>query len=259
MSSALQTLLEALATKDEPREGGARVLKRRGALLDLIITEISQTVLPVTLRFDSGPSRLSIDVAGRRVHRLIETTGALSAPPALLGAALSMENTIARTALADLMHSFVKTAEHLHVTSTHTTKVTAASGDSLSLSALIKDLGLEPEPDDADMPLFDRFKARAGDQTRAMIQLTRGRITASDGAAPDVAVLKAVAATQIAAFQNARAAACPSHSDPSLTLFIETGKDDHCLGYATSANENLIFSMKSDNYGHVMDAFSRLL
>lgn len=242
----LAGLIAALAGETPDIADGTRMLGIKHGAAEAVLDEIEATVLGAHLRFTSDAGDMVLRVAGRRLVA-VDSVDGQEIDKALLGATLSMDAPEQLSAAGAAIAAFSKAASQLGVVSTHMSNVDVA--ESVSISALRDAMGIVAEDPNASQ--VERFLTRAQDNIEAHVVLENGDVTKTEGVPKLVQSLKIVLSTQLSAFLDARAANCPSHSDPSLTLFqdsIEAGKS---IGIARIDEDVTIFAFESSKLAEV--------
>jgi hypothetical protein len=111
--------------------------------------------------------------------------------------------------------------------------------------------------DDPNAPPVERFINRMNDSFLATIRLTNRVSKDMTGNSADLAQLKIVLSTQLSAFLDARAEACASHSDPSLTMFADVLEQGTTLGLADFGEDAILFSVPTGQIGLAQQSFYR--
>ena len=251
----LASRIEALASEEAQFDGAARILPKEDPL-EVLLEEIDATVLASELRFDNGSTKMVLSVAGRRLQRISEIDGALSAPGGVADLALSMEDEAAVAGAAHFIHSFCDAATTLTVTAQPGGAQSDAT-DSLSVPALRRAMP-SAEPD-TDLPPLEYLENLVEELSTAVIQLQGGAIATSSGSRAHIASLKVVLTTQLKAFVEKRSDACPSHSDPSFTWFGDAFEPELGIGLLVVDDRTSLFTLPINRIAQLHVAFQRAL
>lgn len=241
---ALTARLRALASDAETYADGARILPA-GDGFEAILEEIDATVLPAALKFDNGETLLTLHVSARMLHGIVDDP-----------TALSPDDTGAISATAERIDAFAKAASGpLRVTYDPAPDGSADLTDRVSVAALARSIGRAMVPPDA--PPLVQFRQRLGANATACITLHARQVTETEGRHELLQGLKIAMQTQLAAFLSRRAETCPSHSDPSLTLWSGALPGDTTIGFATVGDDALLFACDDSDLAAVHHAFGR--
>ena len=248
--STLTAYLATLVSETPQFQNGARVLDHSSAR-DTLFDEIDATVLPAVLTFESDTASLSLLVTGRRLNRIVSGGGA-----EVDGKALSPDDAAMTKAAAQALADFADAAKELRVRSTAPEHDAADMSDRISIRALQNALGMVV--DDPDAPPLERFVTRMGEAITASIHLDDRVAAQTTGPNIDVAGLKIILTTQLSAFMDARIKNCPSHSEPSLTLFADVIETGTSAGLATFDTQTLLFTCTTADLPIANDAFRKV-
>lgn len=230
--------IAALASENPVFEAKARVLDMEAGGFAAILDEIDACVLATRLRFDAGGAQLSLDVAGRRLLSIAEGEGAVLVPEDLLGATLSNAKAQDVQAAAQLISDFASKPASLKLTAEPANG--AVRGDSVSVAALRAALSApEPAPEDTVSPM-DKMLEGCGDHIKAALRLDGNTVAQTKGSIAHVQALKSALSGQLETFLEARAKACASHADPSLTLLQAALAPGLGIGIAVIADERTL-------------------
>ncbi len=230
--------LKALANEEPEFEGRARVVPHADAL-STILQEIDAAVLPVNLVFDGGQSQMTLHVAERRLHSIIEVTGDLQASEDVIGQSVSTDNEALLAEVSKLLHAFADSAEKLLLTTAEAKDDAADATNSVSVSTLAKSLEC-PDPND-DRPPSEKFLAALADIPSAIMHVENGVVSHTEGSVVHTASLKIAVSQQLSRFLKEREQKCPSHSDPSFTVFSDVIEPGQSLGLCILENLTVIF------------------
>lgn len=245
----LAAYLEALSAETPTFVDGARVLEP-GDPLDALLAEIDSTVLPATLTFHNDAGSLALLATGRRLHMI--TAGG---PKAVLNQPLDPDDTALTKAAAKALAAFAADAGTLRVAHGPVAGDDINMSDRVSVAQLNAALGRIV--DDPNAPPVERFVTRMGDGFDATIRLSNRVSTDMTGATATLAQLRIVLSTQLSAFMDARAAACASHSTPSLTLLGDVLEDGRSIGLADFGQEAILFCLSTGELPIAIQAFYR--
>ncbi len=256
--TALSRRIAQLANQAPEFDGKARVISKENPSIDDLIDVIDGTVLASALTFDTGAARLTLHVAGRRLHLISDADGSVEDGGSVFGKPLAVEDETLRANAAEMLRMFMDGASVLAVVAEASRDIDGDAPDSMSVDSLRKALGVDAI-DDAHLPQIERLLARVGDQMSAWILMSGNRLESTSGSVADISGLKIALTTQLSHFEQTRAKSCPSHSEPSITLFMNSANVGQCLGIATFENSKLLFSLSKGEFAPVCRAFRRVL
>lgn len=255
--TGLSSRIAELANETPEFNGTARVLNQSGARIDQLIEEIDRTLLASALTFDTGKARVTLHVAGRRLHMICDSDGSLVDSNSVFGQPLTMEDDALRTHAVALLQDFVASGQLLAVISEPSTLIDGDAPDSMSIDALRSACGIDMI-EDSDLPQIDRFVARASDHMSAWIRMNGNRLGNTSGNVSNISSLKIALTTQLATFETNRMRDCASHSDPSMTCFLDASEPGQSLGIAAFENGKVLFSVQTSDISHVYRAFQQI-
>ena len=255
--TGLSGRIAELANETPEFDGKARVLNQSGARIDQLIDEIDRTLLASALTFDTGKARVTLHVAGRRLHMICDADGSLVDGSSVFSKPLTMEDEALRTHAAALLQDFVANGDLLAVVSEPSTLIDGDAPDSMSIDALRSACGIDTI-EDSELPQMDRFIARASDHMSAWIQMNGNRLGNTSGNVANISSLKIALTTQLSTFEQNRLRDCPSHTDPSMTCFLDAAEAGQSLGIAVFENGKLLFSAQTSEIKHVYRAFRQI-
>lgn len=255
--TALSQRIAALAEETPEFTGKARVLNQTGCSIELIVDEVDQTTLAAALTFDNGNARVTLHIAGRRLHMICDVDGSVDDPSGVFGKPLAVEDAALRENAAALLQNFAATGNVLAVMSEASNLVDGDAPDSMSVESLRAACGIEII-EDAHLPQIERLLARSGDKISAWIRLNGNRLDSTSGSVADISGLKIALTTQLSAFEQSRRQNCASHSDPSITTFFDVSTSGQSLGIATFENETLLFAIQTVDFSHLYRAFRQI-
>ncbi len=250
----LSRRLAALANETPEFDGRARVLSQSGATIEQLIDEVDNTTLATALTFDSGNARLTLHVAGRRLHMICDADGSFSDENSVFGKALAVEDEALRENAASLLQGFVSNAKLLAVVSEVSTLIDGDAPDSMSIDSLRAACGVDTI-DDSHLPQAERMLARVGDDLTAWIRMNGNRLESTSGNVAEISGLKIALTTQLSVFEQNRLQNCPSHSDPSITCFLDAANSGQSLGIAIFEETRLLFSIETSKIALACRAF----
>ena len=252
VDKTLSGLIEALATEQPEIVEGARVLSVRKGAAEALLDEVEATVLSASLQFQTDNATLALQVAGRRLVAIAGAEG-IDLPANLIGAALSMDVPEQLSAAGAAIAQFAGDARSLLVTSTHMSNADVT--ESVSVAALRNAMGIVV--DDPNASPIERFLARATGNVSAYLLVEGGEVTQTEGVPALVQSLKIALSTQLRPFLDARAANCPSHTDPSLTLCSDTIEAGKGMAVATCEGSVTIFAFESRHLANICEAWRK--
>ncbi|MFK7874575.1 MAG: hypothetical protein AB8B71_02180 [Paracoccaceae bacterium] len=238
---------------------GFRVLQGEPGSVDPILNEIDATVLAAILTLKTDQSSLRLHVAGRRLYMLSEATGGLYVDPDLLNQPLSMDDVKIHGRVVPVLKTLACDGGKLRVKSEPQQDHAIEAAHSLSVDVLRSLANIQPAyVARENLTAGELFLAQARAHVSSGIVLNQSRISESFGTVEDIASLKTMLKTQVAAFDAKRTTKCPSHREPSLTFWMDALQQGSSVVLATFDDMRLLCAVDNGSFTSLFAQFKKI-
>ena len=219
---ALAQTLTALAAKDEIFQNGARVISQGGfpSPMAAFLKAVDETMLERKLTFVAGPHTINVIAAGRRLRGFSAASPSLGDISHLAGKTIAREEPDLIDDAYALLSENIGNAARLAVHSLPPEPF--GEGGERGISALSLAEMWNIDMHEAPLPPMERFLRTNGDGINALLHLSAGEVTATQG---DVTALQGVWDTQVTAFMEEQTK-LPGHEDGPQLICLDGALED---------------------------------